>query len=156
MKKLLFLITLFIGGLSLVSCNNNDDDYGKDALEKGKAFLAENAKRDGVTVTESGLQYEVLKQGEGKSPKATDIVVCHYEGRLINGKVFDSSYERGKPSSFPLNQVIAGWTEGLQYMKEGSKYRFYIPYYLGYGAYGAGPIPPYSALIFDVELIEVL
>ena len=100
-------------------------------------------------------QYEVLEEGNGKSPSATDIVRCHYEGRLIDGTVFDSSYKRGEPSEFALNQVIKGWTEGLQLMKEGSKYRFYIPYYLAYGTRGVGNIPPYAALIFDVELIEI-
>ncbi len=104
----------------------------------------------------SGLQYEVLREGDGKKPKATDQVECHYEGTLINGQVFDSSYRRGETATFPLNQVIKGWTEGLQLMQEGSKYRFYIPYTLGYGANGAGQaIPPYATLIFDVELIKV-
>lgn len=128
----------------------------KDAKEAGEQFLAENAKKDGVTVTASGLQYTILKEGNGKQPKATDTVVCHYEGTLTDGKVFDSSYKRGEPASFGLNQVIAGWTEGVQLMKEGSKFRFFIPFNLGYGERGAGAsIPPFSALIFDVELIEV-
>lgn len=123
----------------------------------GEQFLAQNAKKDGVTVTASGLQYEVLTEGTGKSPKATDNVKCHYEGRLIDGTVFDSSYQRGTPATFPLNGVIAGWTEGLQLMKEGGKNRLYIPFNLAYGANGAGEsIPPYSALVFDVELIEVV
>ncbi len=127
------------------------------AAKQGTDFLRENAKREGVTVTASGLQYEVLEQGLGKSPKATDRVRCHYEGRLIDGSVFDSSYKRNQPADFGLNQVIKGWTEGVQLMKEGAKYRFYIPQELGYGAQGAGAnIPPYSALIFDVELIKVL
>ena len=105
----------------------------------------------------SGLQYQVLKEGDGKKPKATDKVRCHYEGTLINGTVFDSSYKRGEPAVFPLNQVIAGWTEGLQLMQEGAKYRFFIPYNLAYGERGAGAsIPPYAALVFDVELIDVL
>ncbi len=122
----------------------------------GEQYLADNAGRDGVSVTDSGLQYEILNEGNGKSPKATDSVKCHYEGRLIDGTVFDSSYRRGMPATFPLNGVIAGWTEGLQLMKEGSKFRFHIPYNLAYGANGAGEsIPPYSALVFDVELIEV-
>lgn len=154
MKKLLTFIVLFIGAASLLSCSNDDDDYQK-TLDEGRAFLAENAKREGVVVTPSGLQYEVLREGDGKSPKATDIVKCHYEGRLINGKVFDSSYDRGTPAQFALNQVIPGWTEGLQLMKEGAKYRLFIPENLGYGGYGAGTIPPFSALIFDVELLEV-
>ena len=122
----------------------------------GEQFLADNAKKPGVTVTASGLQYEVLTQGNGRKPKATDSVKCHYEGRLIDGTVFDSSYRRGTPATFGLNQVIAGWTEGVQLMQEGAKYRFYIPFNLAYGANGAGDsIPPYSALIFDVELIEI-
>lgn len=130
---------------------------GKAAREEGENFLKENAKKPGVTVTASGLQYEVLTEGTGKMPKATDTVRCHYEGTLINGKVFDSSYRRNEPCDFGLNQVIKGWTEGVQLMKEGAKYRFYIPYNLAYGANGAGSdIPPYAALIFDVELIKVL
>ena len=104
----------------------------------------------------SGLQYQVLKEGNDKSPKATDKVVCHYEGMLIDGTMFDSSVQRGEPATFPLNGVIAGWTEGLQLMKEGAKYRFFIPYQLGYGERGAGAsIPPFATLVFDVELIEV-
>lgn len=131
-------------------------ENGKVAREEGEKFLAENAKKDGVQVTESGLQYSVIKEGTGKSPKATDTVVCHYEGFLANGTVFDSSIQRGEPAAFPLNAVIAGWTEGLQLMKEGGKTRFFIPYNLAYGEAGAaGAIPPYAALIFDVELIEV-
>lgn len=122
----------------------------------GEAFLADNAKKQGITVTASGLQYEVLQPGSGRQPKATDSVKCHYEGRLIDGTVFDSSYRRNAPATFSLNQVIAGWTEGVQLMQEGAKYRFYIPYSLAYGANGAGDnIPPYSALIFDVELISI-
>ena len=107
--------------------------------------------------TKSGLQYEVLAEGNGKSPKATDTVRCHYEGRLLDGTVFDSSYKRGEPADFGLNQVIPGWTEGVQLMKEGAKFRFHIPYLLAYGERGAGAsIPPYSTLVFDVELIKVL
>lgn len=131
-------------------------ETGKKLKAEGEAFLADNAKKDGVTVTASGLQYTVIKEGTGKQPKATDTVVCHYEGFLTNGTVFDSSIQRGEPAAFPLNAVIAGWTEGLQLMKEGAKYRFFIPYNLAYGEAGAaGAIPPYAALIFDVELIEV-
>ena len=127
------------------------------AISEGKAFLEENAKKEGVVTTKSGLQYEILTKGTGKQPKATDTVRCHYEGSLINGSVFDSSYKRGEPAEFGLSQVIPGWTEGVQLMKEGAKYRFYIPYLLGYGENGAGSsIPPYSTLIFDVELIKVL
>lgn len=127
------------------------------AISEGKAFLEENGKKEGVVTTKSGLQYEILTEGTGKQPKATDTVRCHYEGSLINGSVFDSSYKRGEPAEFGLSQVIPGWTEGVQLMKEGAKYRFYIPYLLGYGENGAGSsIPPYSTLIFDVELIKVL
>ncbi len=131
-------------------------ETGKKLKAEGEAYLAENAKKDGVITTASGLQYTVLKEGTGKSPKATDTVVCYYEGFLTNGTVFDSSIQRGEPAAFPLNGVIAGWTEGLQLMKEGGKNRFFIPYHLAYGEAGAaGSIPPYAALIFDVELIEV-
>ena len=132
------------------------EEAGAKFKAYGEQYLAENAKKDGVKVTKSGLQYEVLNEGTGKSPKATDSVKCHYEGRLIDGTVFDSSYRRGTPATFPLNGVIAGWTEGLQLMKEGAKYRFHIPYNLAYGANGAGEsIPPDSALVFDVELLGV-
>lgn len=129
----------------------------KAVKAEGENFLAENAKKEGVVTLPSGLQYQVLKEGNGKSPKATDQVKCHYEGTLINGKIFDSSYRRNEPATFPLNGVIAGWTEGLQLMKEGAKYRFFIPFNLAYGTRGAGQdIPPYAALIFDVELIKVI
>ena len=105
---------------------------------EGEKYLSENAKKEGVVTLPSGLQYQVLKEGNGKSPKATDKVVCHYEGMLIDGTMFDSSVQRGEPATFPLNGVIAGWTEGLQLMKEGAKYRFFIPYQLGYGERGVG------------------
>jgi FKBP-type peptidyl-prolyl cis-trans isomerase FklB len=126
-------------------------------IAEGKAYLDANAKKEGVVVTKSGLQYEVLQEGTGKSPKATDTVRCHYEGRLLDGTIFDSSYKRGEPADFGLNQVIPGWTEGVQLMKEGAKFRFTIPYLLAYGEQGAGSsIPPFSTLIFDVELIKVM
>lgn len=132
-------------------------EAGKAAKAEGEKFLAENAKKEGITMTKSGLQYEVLTEGEGKKPKATDTVRCHYEGRLLDGTVFDSSYKRNAPADFGLQQVIAGWTEGLQLMAEGAKFRFYIPYMLAYGEGGAGAmIPPFATLIFDVELIKVL
>lgn len=132
-------------------------EKGKAARVEGEAFLAENAKKEGIVTLPSGLQYEVITSGTGRKPKATDKVKCHYEGTLIDGTVFDSSYRRGEPAVFPLNGVIKGWTEGLQLMSEGAKYRFYIPFALAYGANGAGAsIPPYAALIFDVELLEVL
>ncbi len=130
---------------------------GKAELDRGRVFLEGNGKREGVVTTKSGLQYEVLREGTGKHPKATDKVRCHYEGRLIDDTVFDSSYKRNEPAVFGLNQVIPGWTEGLQLMGEGAKFRFYIPYLLGYGESGAGEmIPPFATLVFDVELIEVL
>ena len=126
------------------------------AKAAGEEFLKENAKRPGVKVTPSGLQYEVLDATIGQKPKATDTVRVHYEGTLPDGTVFDSSYKRGEPISFPLNGVIAGWTEGLQLMSVGSKYKLFIPYHLGYGERGAGAmIPPYSALVFTVELLGI-
>ena len=128
--------------------------YGS-VKEDGEKFLAENALREGVTTTESGLQYEVIKMGRGKKPAATDRVKVHYHGTLIDGTVFDSSVERGEPIVFGLNQVIKGWTEGVQLMPIGSKFRFYIPQELGYGAQNAGSIPPYSTLIFEVELLDI-
>ena len=124
-------------------------------LKSGEAFLAENAKKDGVTVTASGLQYRVITEGAGDAPKATDTVEVHYEGRLISGDVFDSSIARGEPVSFPLNGVIPGWSEGVQLMKVGSKFEFTIPSALAYGPSGTGPIPPNSVLVFDVELLEI-
>lgn len=137
--------------------NAEREEKGKATKEAGEKYLAENAKREGVVTLPSGLQYQVLKEGNGSKPSAKDQVKCHYEGFLIDGTVFDSSVQRGEPAVFGLQQVIAGWTEGLQLMQEGAKYRFFIPYLLGYGASGAGSsIPPYSALIFDVELIKVM
>ena len=134
-----------------------EEEKGKEAREAGEAFLADNATKEGVVVLPSGLQYLVLEEGNGKKPAATDQVKCHYEGRLIDGTVFDSSYRRGEPATFPLNGVIAGWTEGLQLMGEGAKPRLFISYNMAYGTRGAGAsIPPYAALVFDVELIEVL
>ena len=139
-----------------------EEQFAKDMQTKatenkaaGTAFLAENAKKEGVKQTDSGLQYKVLKEGTGKSPKATDVVEVNYEGKLIDGTVFDSSYERGEPIEFPLNQVIAGWTEGLQLMKEGGKYEFYIPADIAYGEAGNAGIEPNSTLIFTVELLKV-
>ena len=132
----------------------NNIKYGT-VKEDGEKFLTENALKEGVQVTESGLQYEVIKMGKGKKPAATDKVKVHYHGTLIDGTVFDSSVERGEPITFGLNQVIPGWTEGVQLMPVGSKFKFYIPQELGYGAQQAGSIPPYSTLIFEVELIEI-
>jgi len=132
-------------------------EKAKVAAAEGDAFLAENAKKPGITVTESGLQYEVLTAGSGKTPTRNDRVRTHYHGTLIDGTVFDSSYNRGQPAEFPVSGVIAGWTEALQLMQEGAKYRLYIPHNLAYGERGAGgAIKPYSALVFDVELLDVL
>ena len=132
-------------------------EAGKVAKAAGESFLADNAKKEGVVVLPSGLQYQVLKEGNGKKPSSTDQVKCHYEGTLIDGTIFDSSYQRNEPATFGLNQVIAGWTEGVQLMSEGAKYRFFIPYNLAYGERGAGAqIPPFAALAFDVELLKVL
>lgn len=129
----------------------------KDNKEKGEAWLANKAMEEGVVALPSGLLYQVLNEGSGKKPTAADTVECHYEGRLIDGTVFDSSYKRGESATFPLNGVIAGWAEGVQLMSEGAKYRFFIPYQLAYGERGAGQaIPPFAALVFDVELIKVL
>lgn len=136
--------------------NRKAEEQAKAAKAEGENFLAENAKKEGVKTLPSGLQYKVLREGDGRKPSATDKVECHYEGTLTNGEVFDSSYRRGETATFGLNQVIKGWTEGLQLMQEGAKYRFFIPYDLAYGERGAGQsIPPYAALIFDVELIKV-
>ena len=132
-------------------------EAGKVAKAAGESFLADNSKKEGIVVLPSGLQYQVLKEGNGKKPSATDQVKCHYEGTLIDGTIFDSSYQRNEPATFGLNQVIAGWTEGVQLMSEGAKYRFFIPYNLAYGERGAGAqIPPFAALVFDVELLKVL
>lgn len=130
--------------------------FGKNK-EIGEAFLADNAKKDGVTTTESGLQYEVVTEGNGDKPGAQSNVTVHYHGTLIDGTVFDSSIERGQPASFGVHQVIKGWTEALQLMSAGSKYRLYIPQDLAYGGtpHPGGPIEPYMALIFDVELLEI-
>ncbi|PZF72835.1 FKBP-type peptidyl-prolyl cis-trans isomerase [Taibaiella soli] len=130
------------------------DMMGQKA-EEGKKFLEENGKRPEVVTLPSGLQYEILTEGEGPKPGPTSMVTVHYEGRLTNGNVFDSSYKRNQPATFGVHQVISGWTEGLQLMSKGSKWRLYIPSELGYGSRGAGgAIPPHSALIFDVELID--
>ena len=134
-----------------------EEKMNAENIEKGKAFLAENAKKEGIVTLPSGLQYEVITEGNGKKPSATDKVKSHYEGTLIDGTLFDSSIKRGQPAVFGVNQVIKGWVEALQLMSEGSKWRLFIPSELGYGAQQAGEmIPPHSTLIFEVELIEVL
>ena len=158
----------FINGLLGSTEQWNSDDAGQyiqntmasikygSSKEEGEKFLAENALREGVITTPSGLQYEIIKKGKGKkTPTATDVVKVHYHGTLINGTVFDSSVDRNEPISFALTQVIPGWTEGLQLMTVGSKYKFYIPQELGYGSQQAGSIPPYSTLIFEVELLDI-
>lgn len=130
------------------------EKYGP-AINEGRAFFTANKAKAGIKTTASGLQYEVITQGTGNKPKATDRVTVHYKGTLLNGKQFDSSYDRGEPATFGLNQVIAGWTEGLQLMPEGSKFRFFIPQNLAYGSRAMGDITPFSALIFEVELIKI-
>jgi len=133
-----------------------EEANAKEAAAEGETFLAENAKRDEVTVTESGLQYEVITTGEGEKPAAESTVSVHYHGTFTNGDVFDSSVERGQPAEFPVNGVIAGWTEALQLMTEGSKWKLTIPYGLAYGERGSqGAIPPYATLVFDVELLSI-
>ncbi len=170
MKKFLAMAmaALLMTGMASCSGNNTSEsesteevapDYGqqiKDNKTLGREFLEQNAKNDSVVVTKSGLQYMVLKEGTGAKPGPTDKVTVHYTGKLLDGTVFDSSVERGEPATFGLNQVIPGWTEGLQLMSEGSKYRLFIPSELAYGSKGAGEqILPNSTLIFDVELIKV-
>lgn len=155
MRRIIYALISTIACITLFSCEDDNVDTYEKNYKEGLEFLKNNMACEGVVTTETGLQYEVVREGEGKTPTAADRVKCHYEGKFIDGKVFDSSY-KGDPITFSLSNVIKGWTEGLQYMKEGSEYIFYIPYYLGYGAYGYGPIPPYSTLIFRVELIEVV
>lgn len=128
---------------------------GEMNAKAGKEYLANNAKEEGVKMTESGLQYLVVKEGNGKKPGPNDVVTVHYTGRLIDGTVFDSSVERGEPATFAVGQVIPGWVEGLQLMSEGSAYRLFIPSELAYGEHGTGPIQPNSTLIFDVQLLKV-
>ncbi|MGZ4996929.1 MAG: FKBP-type peptidyl-prolyl cis-trans isomerase [Methylobacter sp.] len=153
--KVLLIVTALLIGFTMFSMANATTPEENKAA--GTAFLAENAKKPNIITTASGLQYEVLTPGTGTvSPKATDNVTVHYKGTTIDGTEFDSSYSRGEPATFPLNRVIAGWTEGVQLMKEGAKYRFYIPSELAYGEQGAGrAIGPNAALIFDVELIKI-
>jgi FKBP-type peptidyl-prolyl cis-trans isomerase len=153
--KVLLIVTALLIGFTMFSMANATTPEENKAA--GTAFLAENAKKPNIITTASGLQYEVLTPGTGTvSPKATDNVTVHYKGTTIDGTEFDSSYSRGEPATFPLNRVIAGWTEGVQLMKEGAKYRFYIPSELAYGEQGAGrAIGPNATLIFDVELIKI-
>ncbi|MGR9087911.1 MAG: FKBP-type peptidyl-prolyl cis-trans isomerase [Gammaproteobacteria bacterium] len=158
MRNIQTQISLYVSvvliGLTLWSLANATTP--EESKAKGVAFLAENGKKKNIVTTASGLQYEIVKKGEGKvSPAATDKVTVHYKGATIDGSEFDSSYGRGVPATFPLNQVIKGWTEGVQLMKEGDQFRFFIPPELAYGVYGAGPIGPNETLIFDVELIKI-
>lgn len=132
-----------------------DEQLNHEAIAAGKRFLEENAKQEGVKVTPSGLQYMEIKEGTGAQPGPNDVVTVHYTGRLIDGTVFDSSIERGEPATFGVGQVIAGWTEALQMMREGAAWRLFIPSDLAYGAHGSGPIRPHSTLIFDVQLLKV-
>lgn len=160
--------TVFSGQMPEImpdEANNILQDYfdklqkekGNEALEAGKAFLEENKKKEGVVVLPSGLQYKILTAGNGPKPKASDTVKCHYEGRLINGQVFDSSFRRGEPAEFPVGGVIQGWVEALQLMPVGSKWQLYIPSNLAYGTHGAGQsIGPNETLIFDVELLAIV
>lgn len=149
--------------LEEATCNSVMNDYmskmqaekSQPAIAEGAKFLAKNKLKAGVKTTASGLQYEVIKEGTGDRPTAADSVTCHYKGTLLDGKVFDNSYDRGQPITFPLSGVIKGWTEGLQLMTVGSKYKFYIPYTLGYGASDYGPIPGGSMLTFEIELLDV-
>ncbi len=153
-NRIIATLIAFITGFVMFSIANATTPAENKAA--GEKFLADNAKATGIKTTASGLQYLVLTEGNGASPKATDNVTVHYKGTTIDGKEFDSSYSRGAPATFPLNRVIAGWTEGVQLMKEGAKYRFFIPSNLAYGERGAGrDIGPNAALIFDVELIKV-
>lgn len=147
-------ITIILIGFTMFSMANATTPEENKAA--GEAFLAENAKKENVVATSTGLQYLIINEGSGASPKATDSVTVHYKGTTLDGKEFDSSYDRGAPATFPLNRVIAGWTEGVQLMKEGAKYRFFIPSELAYGTRGAGPdIGANATLIFDVELIKI-
>ncbi len=134
-----------------------DEEKAATMSAEGEKFLAENAKRDGITVTESGLQYEIITEGSGEKPEATSKVRTHYHGTLVDGTVFDSSYDRGEPAEFAVNGVVAGWTEALQMMGVGSKWRLYLPHHIAYGEQGAGgAIAPFSTLIFDVELLAII
>lgn len=153
--KIVSIVAVLLIGFTMFSIANATTPEENKAA--GKAFLADNAKKPNIVTTASGLQYEVLAPGTGTvSPTATSNVTVHYQGTTIDGKEFDSSYSRGEPATFPLNRVIPGWTEGVQLMKEGAKYRFYIPSELAYGEQGAGRlIGPNSTLIFDVELIKI-
>ncbi|WP_394145079.1 FKBP-type peptidyl-prolyl cis-trans isomerase [Vibrio atypicus] len=156
MSKIIFPLVIFILAAFMIYRTWNNNKAGEENFAAGQAFLLENAKKEGIVSTESGLQYQVLVKGEGtQHPTKQSTVKVHYHGTLLDGSVFDSSVERGEPISFKLNQVIKGWQEGLTYMAPGDKFRLFIPSPLAYGKGGSGPIPPASTLIFDVELLEV-
>lgn len=151
--QILAMVTAIFVGITLFSVVNAKTPQENKAA--GVAFLTTNAKKNNIVTTKSGLQYEIVTPGTGKMPAATDTVTVNYKGTKIDGQEFDSSYSRGEPASFPVNALITGWTEGLQLMKEGARYRFYIPSELAYGETGGGTIEPNEALIFDVELIKI-
>ena len=157
-RSFLPLVALFVA-LTMTGCSQAEPEAemtpAQQAMQRGLEFLEQNGKREGVTTTASGLQYEVITEGTGARPTADQTVTVHYEGTFLDGRVFDSSYQRGETISFPLRGVIAGWTEGLQYMSIGSKYKLYIPSQLGYGPQGVGPIGPNETLIFTVELLGI-
>ena len=156
MSKIIFPIIIFILAAFMIYRTWTNNKVSDENFAAGQAFLIENGKREGVVITESGLQYQILKKGEETvQPTTSNTVKVHYHGTLIDGTVFDSSVERGEPISFKLNQVIKGWQEGLTYMSPGDKFRLFIPSPLAYGKSGTGPIPPASTLIFDVELLEI-
>jgi FKBP-type peptidyl-prolyl cis-trans isomerase FkpA len=151
--QILAMVAVIFVGITLISVV--DAKTPQENKAAGTAFLTANAKKNNIVTTKSGLQYEIFTPGTGKTPSATDSVTVHYRGTKIDGQEFDSSYSRGEPATFPVNALIPGWTEGLQLMKEGGKYRFYIPSDLAYGESGGGSIDPNEALIFDVELIKI-
>ena len=154
-KYIKLILALIIGlGIGFSGYFMDKTESPEVSKAKGEAFLAENAKKDNIITTASGLQYEILKKGEGASPTSKSRVTVHYLGTNIDGEEFDSSYRRGEPTAFPLNQVIAGWTEGIQLMNNGAKYRFFIPSHLAYGESGAGKIQPNATIIFEVELLN--
>ncbi|OEF09837.1 FKBP-type peptidyl-prolyl cis-trans isomerase [Vibrio genomosp. F10] len=156
MSKLIIPIAVVLLAVFFIYRTWNNGKLAEMNQVKGAEFLSENSTKDGVVTTETGLQYQVLQKGTGeKHPTATSRVKVHYHGTLIDGTVFDSSVERNEPIAFGLNQVIKGWTEGVQLMVEGDKFRLFVPSDLGYGKGGTGPIPPASVLIFDVELLEI-
>ncbi len=156
MSKIIFPIVIFVLAGFFIYRTWTNNKVADENFAAGQAFLAENAKKDGVVTTESGLQYLVLQEGNGtEHPTATSRVKVHYHGTLLDGTVFDSSVERNEPITFGLNQVIKGWQEGVQHMVEGQKIRLFVPSTLGYGKSGTGPIPPAATLIFDIELLEI-